>query len=119
MEKTINVNGKEVKFETTGSTPRRYRKKFNSDLFLDIAKLQNAITSTGTLDNASLECFENLCYIMAKQADPSIPDDPDEWLDQFEILSIYEILPQIMGLWGANVETLDEPKKKAERQSGN
>ena len=60
----------------------------------------------------TLESFENMAYIMAKQGDSSIPDDPDEWLDGFEMMSIYEVMPQLIELWGMNAETLEEPKKK-------
>ena len=35
----------------------------------------------------------------------------DDWLDQFEMFSIYEILPEILELWGANLETEVESKK--------
>ena len=41
---------------------------------------------------------------------------PDEWLDQFNTFSIYEILPQIISLWGVNVEQQVESKKNLVRQ---
>ena len=47
-----------------------------------------------------LEIFENVSYIMAFHADPTIPKTIDEWLEQFEMFSIYEILPEILELWG-------------------
>ena len=36
-----------------------------------------------SLDLFSLEMFENIAYVMAKHADPSIPDNPEEWLDEY------------------------------------
>ena len=45
-----------------------------------------------------LEIFENVAYIMAFHADPSIPKTIDEWLEQFEMFSIYEVLPEILNL---------------------
>lgn len=39
MEKIININGKEVGFKATASTTKRYRDKFNRDLFKDISAL--------------------------------------------------------------------------------
>jgi hypothetical protein len=48
---------------------------------------------------------------MAKHADPSIPDTPEEWLD-FNTFSIYQVLPQLIELWGLNVKTDVESKKK-------
>ena len=58
-----------------------------------------------------LEIFENVAYIMALHADPSIPPTIDEWLDQFDMLSIYEVLPEILELWGTNLITDVESKK--------
>lgn len=48
---------------------------------------------------------------MAKHADSSVPNDPDEWLEQFNTFSIYEILPQLIELWGLNTATQIESKK--------
>lgn len=118
MKKTINVGGIPVEFKATASTPRRYRERFGKDLLVDINKLVPH-TQTGAFDKDDLETFENLAYIMAKQADDTIPDDPDDWLDGFEVMSIYEVLPQLFELWGDNVQTLDEPKKKVGQQSAN
>jgi len=59
----------------------------------------------------SLEMFENIAYIMAKHADPSIQDTPEEWLDEFNMFSIYQVLPKIIELWGLNVKVDVEAKK--------
>lgn len=66
----------------------------------------------------SLELFENVAYIMAKHADPTQPETPDEWLDQFSTFTIYNILPQLLGLWHLNVQTDVEAKKKRSRPAG-
>ena len=71
------------------------------------------------LDSFSLELFEDISYIMAKHADPQgVPDTPDEWLDQFGTFSIYQVLPEIIELWGLNVQTQVESKKNFERLTG-
>ena len=71
------------------------------------------------LDFFSLELFEDISYIMAKHADPqSVPDTPDEWLDQFGTFSIYQVLSEIIELWGLNVQTQVESKKNFERLTG-
>lgn len=114
MERLIKVGNKEVKFKASASTTRRYRERFNSDLLVDFNKLILAQQKGENLTGENLECFENMAYIMAKQADDTIPNEPDEWLDQFEMFSIYEILPQLIELWGQNIETLETPKKKVE-----
>ena len=74
------------------------------------------IEEGSTLDIESLEVFENIAYIMAKHADPeNVPDNPDEWLEAFNTFSIYEVLPQLIELWGLNVETQAESKKNIEK----
>ena len=64
----------------------------------------------------SLEVFENVAYIMAKHADPeNVPDNPDDFLEQFNTFSIYEILPQLIELWGLNTATQIKSKKNIAR----
>ena len=64
------------------------------------------------LSAVDLELFENVAYIMARQYDETVPATPDEWLDGFATFSIYEILPQILELWGVNQATTAQAKKK-------
>lgn len=117
MEKIISINGKDVGFKATASTTKRYRQKFGRDLFRDISVLiPKANEQTLSVDD--LEAFMNIAYIMAWQYDNTIPNDPDEWLDQFEMFDIYFVLPQIIELWGLNTEQIEQPKKKVENQSG-
>ena len=119
MEKIISIGGRDVGFKATASTTRRYRQKFNRDLFRDIESLVPK-TNDQMLSADDLECFMNIAYIMAWQYDNLIPADPDEWLDQFEMFDIYYVLPQLIELWGLNVQQLEMPKKKVtEEQSGN
>ena len=63
------------------------------------------------LQTEDLEIFENVAYIMAYHADPSIPKTIDEWLDQFDMFSIDQVLPLILELWGDNLVTEVEAKK--------
>lgn len=112
MEKTICISGIDVPFKATAGTIRRYRAKFQKDLILDMQELQRQASSGLELTADALLTFEDVAYIMAKQADPTIPDDPDEWLDRFEMFSIYHVLPELVTLWGLSVQTLENSKKK-------
>lgn len=117
MTKAINIDGKEVLFRASAAVPRIYRLKFQRDIFRDLTALQKVMEQNnpdGTMSNIdlfSLEMFENVAFIMAKHADPSIPDDPEAWLDGFNTFSIYQVLPEIINLWGLNVRTEVEAKK--------
>ena len=116
IKKTITVDGIEVPFKASAAVPRLYRLKFHRDIYRDFSELQNNVQAeyeeSSALDIESLEVFENIAYIMAKHADPeNVPDNPDEWLEAFNTFSIYEVLPQLIELWGLNVETQAESKK--------
>ena len=115
IERTIKISGKDVAFRSSATVPRLYRAKFKRDIFKDLSKLEKSFTKKtdeGTeLQIDDLEIFENVAYIMAFHADPSIPKTIDEWLDQFEMFSIYEVLPEILELWGENLMTDVEAKK--------
>lgn len=112
MEKTIRVDDKDVKFKATAATIRKYREAFGRDLLMDFQKLQDESSSGETLTVDALNIFENLAYTMAKQADPEIPDTADEWLDEFDMFSIYVVLPQIVELWQLSTVPTAQSKKK-------
>lgn len=114
--KTINVSGTDVKFKASASVPRLYRAKFRKDIFKDFSNLKENSESDENFSIDSLETFENIAYIMAKHADPeNVPNDPDEWLEQFNMFSIYEVLPKLIELWELNIETQSESKKNIVR----
>ena len=121
MTTKIMIDGKEVPFKASAAIPRIYRIKFHRDIYKDLDTLSKAVgdgnEENSHLDMFSLEMFENIAYIMAKHADPSIPDTPEEWLDKFSTFSIYQVLPEIIKLWGLNVETQVESKKNFMEQT--
>ena len=121
ITKTINIDGKDVTFRASAAIPRIYRIKFGRDIYRDLDLLSTAVGENeegeSRLDGFSLEMFENISFIMAKHADPSIPDTPEEWLDAFETFSIYKVLPEIIELWGLNIKTDAEAKKNFAQQS--
>lgn len=116
VTKTITISGIEVPFKASAALPRLYRLRFRKDIFVELSKLKEAVDKTNseasTLAVDNLEVFENIAYTMAKHADPDIPNNINDWLEQFETFSIYEILPELLELWGLNTETMSEPKKK-------
>ena len=119
ISKNIIVDGREVAFKASAAVPRLYRLKFRRDLFSDFAKLQSKVGDSNNIMNIdSLEMFEDIAYTMAKHADPAVPDTPDEWLEQFNVFSVYEILPQLIELWGLNIEQQIESKKNIARLTG-
>ena len=123
MIKKIQIDGKDVVFKASAAIPRIYRLKFHRDIYKDLRDLEKAVDSSSAeesnLDLFSLEMFENIAYIMAKHADPTaVPDSPEEWLDEFSTFSIYQVLPEIIELWGLNIQSEVESKKNFARVSG-
>ena len=117
----LDIDGKQVPFKASAAIPRIYRINFGRDIYKDLNALEKSIgkgdEKASNMDLFSLEMFENIAYVMAKHADPSIPDTPEEWLDEVNTFSIYQVLPQLIELWGLNVKTDVEAKKNFIQQS--
>ena len=110
VTKKIEIDGQEIGFKASAAVPRLYRNKFGRDVYKDLMVLNDAIKDqteeASTLDGFSLEMFEDLAYVMYQAAHPEEKyAGPDEWLDQFNTFSIYQILPELIDLWGMNIKT--------------
>lgn len=142
MERTILIDGREVRLRASASIPRLYRIKFRRDIIHDMAFISKALDKSLRARKAATEpaesktddqeetagpavaleasdipmealtMFENVAYLMAKHADPTVPSDPEEWLDGFETFSIYQVFPVIQEMWEANLQTKSVPVKK-------
>lgn len=121
MDRTINIDGKDVKFRATARTPRLYRGIIGRDMIQDMNQLRKAynkaVETKGSAEEVQLsmidlEIFENAAYIMARHANPDIIEQtPDEWLDGFNMFSIYQVLPELLKLWAMNEATTAVSKK--------
>ena len=122
MTQTIEIDGQPVKFRASAAIPRIYRMRFHRDIYRDLSALEKSLENqdegSSNLDLFSLEMFENIAFIMAKHADASIPDTPEEWLDNFNTFSIYQVLPKLIELWGLNVQTTVQSKKNLDQLTG-
>ena len=145
MDKIVIIDGKEVGFRATALTPRLYRHKIGRDIIRDLNQLkrnyEKAIDAQNIqkpgkdateqqvndyeqamqdaqLSVMDLEIFENVAFVMARQYDQNLPNTPEEWLDGFNTFSIYQVLPQIIELWGLNTQTDVQAKKNFARLTG-
>ena len=113
----VNIDDKKVKFRATARTPRLYRMLIGRDMISDMNKLQKAYErrqkENEDLGIADLQIFEDTAYVMARHANPDMEQKTaDEWLDTFNMFSIYEVLPEILKLWAINTKTTSTSKKK-------
>lgn len=116
MEKTIQIDGKSVRFKSTAATPLRYKAQFGKDFFKDILKMfpltkiniddieEDDEIMKIVLDNLDFDMFYNVLWSFAKTADKSLPE-PIEWLDQFEEFPLLDIFPQVQDMIIQNLQT--------------
>lgn len=118
VTKDVVIDGMTVRFRASAAVPRMYRVKFHRDIYQDMGKLSDAFTKD-QVDVDGLEIFENIAYIFAKHADPQgVADTPDEWLENFNMFSIYQVFPELMDLWGLNLKQDAEGKKSLTQRAG-
>lgn len=120
MEKTITIDGKEVRFKASASFPLIYKANFNVDILTIIMPLLSEVIGSAegmftedsfkngslvltpeTISTAlegvySLELIDimNLLWTMAKCADSEIPE-PMRWFGQFDEFPIVDIAIQV------------------------
>ncbi len=131
--KEIEIDNKKVLFAASAAIPRIYRIKFRRDIFKDMEKIgtsvqknknkqENEGVSDSDITIEDLSLFENVAYIMAEHAARKkgldIPDNIDDWLDQFNTFSIYTVFPEIIKLWNLNAQTDAEAKKNFDQVAG-
>lgn len=121
MDKVIRIDDKDVKFRATARTPRLYRVIIGRDMIVDMNKLAKKYRDVNdskkkgedlAFSAEDLQVFEDAAYVMARHATPEMEErTADDWLDSFNMFSIYEILPQLLVLWGENQRTTSTAKK--------
>ena len=114
MEKILTIDGRQVKFKSTGAFLLRYKAQFGRDALQDIFKLQDAVDSKNRIKNISaldLEVLYDLAWTLAKTADPNIPP-PMEWLDEFSEFPLMDIIPEIGDMIFSCLTSTVESKKK-------
>lgn len=117
MEKTINIDGKDVKLISSGATPIIYKNAFGRDFFADLGKfLKVAEAATNVQEGeemtALLPLFEhgdiaimyNFVWVYAKNANIHL-EPLDEWLESFEEFPMFDFLGDIMELVMRSVST--------------
>ena len=114
MEKTITIDGKEIKFRSSGATPIRYKAQFGRDFLTDIYKLKDLEKLQGKkeltiteMKKIDFDLFYNLTWALAKTANKEIPE-PVEWLDQFEAFPVMEIFGELQDVI---ISTIQAKKK--------
>ena len=90
MEKTIEIDGRQVSFKASASFLLRYRAYFGEDALIDFDYLNS--NENTTFRNVII--MEKIEWAMAKNADPSIPP-LEEWIDSFDEFHTVDIFVEL------------------------
>ena len=100
------IDGKQIKFKSTGATPMRFKAQFGKDFFKEILKLLPLAKMADqkpeefdvkNLEILDFEVFYQIAWTMAKTANNTIPE-PVEWLEEFDEFPLVEIIPELQEL---------------------
>ena len=124
----ISIEGKEIDFRASGMTQIVYDTLFRGRNFLkDICKLKDINVDIESAEDVTispedLTTFANVCYTMHYQA---LSNEGKKefrlkyptalkWIDEeFNVFSIYEILPKVIELW--NIDSIRSSKLDAKK----
>lgn len=117
MEKTINIDGKDVRLISSGATPIIYKNAFGRDFFADLgqflkiadttskAKKGQEMTALSPLfENGDIAIMYNFVWVYAKNADMSLKP-LDEWLAEFDEFPMFDFMGEVLDLVMRSVST--------------
>lgn len=120
MESKINLREKECCLKMSAAIPRIYRQTFNSDIITGMNDMQERLMSVPAEERVFTPqeetMLENLAYLCHRHADPTQPDDILQWLSQFEIGDVDNLIAAAIRLWNEDNTQLSTAKKKTEEQ---
>ena len=109
MERTVKLNGKELRLASSLFTIISYRNIFGSELFDDVEKLEKAVETNKSDVGRFIDVLFRLIYVLHK---PFYADSYDHFLQSFDfsVLSNVEELTVLANTIG---ELLGEVKKQS------
>jgi len=113
MVKTINIDGRELTLKATGLTPIKYANEYSGeDMIVEMQKLMAANKSEDVIPPGLLTVLAKTAFIMARDGTPELEQNTwEEFLDSFDLLPIYDLLPVVIELWGKNTKSTSVRKK--------
>jgi hypothetical protein len=113
MVKTITIDGRELTLKATGMTPIIYSNEYpGEDMIVEMQRLMSANKNNDVIPPGLLEVLAKIAFVMARAGDPEMEAKTwEEFLDGFDLLPIYELLPAVVELWGMNTTSTSTRKK--------
>ena len=110
MERTVKLNGKELRLASSLFTIISYRNIFGTELFDDVEKLDKALESNRTDVGRFIDVLFRLIYVLHK---PFYNDSYDHFLQSFDF-SVLSNVEELTNLANVIAELLGEVKKQSE-----
>ena len=110
MERTVKLNGKELRLASSLFTIISYRNVFGTELFDDVEKLDNAIQTNKNDVGKFIDVLFRLIYVLHK---PFYADSYDRFLQSFDF-SVLSNIDELTNLANVIAELLGEVKKQSE-----
>lgn len=122
MEKTLTIDGKQIRFKSSAGIGYRYYNQFGTEYIADMMKLEEFIKTTnivtteitdtygnkkpvktiqGDYSKLNTQVMYNIVWVLAKTADNTIPD-PMTWYDSFNYFDISAVFKELQELISAN-----------------
>ncbi len=102
MEKTIKIDGRDVRFRSSGALPIVYRAYTGRNLFADVMQLDHAF------ENLETEFLEDMIWCAAKLAADHAGeqiDDQVKWFDGFDAFPIFDVFTDLNDLFTSALKT--------------
>ena len=109
MERTVKLNGKELRLASSLFTIISYRNVFGTELFDDVEKLDKAMQENKNDVGRFIDVLFRLIYVLYK---PFYNDSYDHFLQSFDF-SVLSNIDELTNLANAIGELLGEVKKQS------
>ena len=110
MERTVKLNGKELRLASSLFTIISYRNVFGTELFDDVEKLDKAMQENKNDVGRFIDVLFRLIYVLHK---PFYNDSYDHFLQSFDF-SVLSNVTELTNLANVIAELLGEVKKQSE-----
>ncbi len=110
MERTVKLNGKELRLASSLFTIISYRNVFGSELFEDVEKLDKALETNKNDVGRFIDVLFRLIYVLHK---PFYNDSYDHFLQGFDF-SVLSNVDELTNLANVIAELLGEVKKQSD-----
>lgn len=114
-EKTITIDGVDVKCKCSALTYIKYRSVFKEDLMVAMQNMAKSVGDDYSIPEGAFAMLFQATYIMATQAGEK--RSFEDWMDQFGLMESMSGIREVYLLLVGDQATIDKAKKKKDQPS--